>query len=79
MSQAIPPLEAGANLAADTASALPQGARVAEFEIRGVLGSGGFGTVYRVDELGGPAHSPDPESGHERFVFSVQLALRATH
>ena len=39
----------------------------------------GFGTVYRVDELGGPAHSPDPESGQERFTFSVQLALRATH
>src|SRR5688572_29218968 len=31
---------------ADIPSALPVGARVAEFEIRGVLGSGGFGIVY---------------------------------
>jgi serine/threonine protein kinase len=30
----------------DAPSALPMGARVAEFEIRGVLGSGGFGIVY---------------------------------
>ena len=30
----------------DNASALPTGARIAEFEIRGVLGSGGFGIVY---------------------------------
>ncbi|NJN00513.1 MAG: serine/threonine protein kinase [Aquincola sp.] len=28
------------------ATALPEGARIAEFEIRGVLGSGGFGIVY---------------------------------
>jgi serine/threonine protein kinase len=44
-SSAAPP-EAGANLVVDAPSALPTGARVAEFEIRGVLGSGGFGIVY---------------------------------
>ncbi len=42
--QACP--EAGTNLHAEAPSALPVGARVAEFEIRGVLGSGGFGIVY---------------------------------
>jgi len=41
----IPP-EVNAGLNADAPSALPLGARVAEFEIRGVLGSGGFGIVY---------------------------------
>ena len=46
MTQADTPPEAGANLVVDAPSALPTGARVAEFEIRGVLGSGGFGIVY---------------------------------
>jgi serine/threonine protein kinase len=46
MTLAGPPRDAGATLAVDAPSALPVGARVAEFEIRGVLGSGGFGIVY---------------------------------
>jgi serine/threonine protein kinase len=46
MTQADTPPQAGANLVVDAPSALPTGARVAEFEIRGVLGSGGFGIVY---------------------------------
>jgi serine/threonine protein kinase len=49
MVSAVPPPpapEAGANHPADVPSALPVGARVAEFEIRDVLGSGGFGIVY---------------------------------
>jgi serine/threonine protein kinase len=46
MVPAVPPPEANASLNADVPSALPVGARVAEFEIRGVLGSGGFGIVY---------------------------------
>jgi serine/threonine protein kinase len=33
-------------LPADADSALPVGSRIAEFEIRGLLGSGGFGIVY---------------------------------
>jgi serine/threonine protein kinase len=41
-----PAPEAGTNPHAEVPSALPMGARVAEFEIRGVLGSGGFGIVY---------------------------------
>ncbi len=41
-----PSSEAGSNHHAEMPSALPTGARVAEFEIRGVLGSGGFGIVY---------------------------------
>jgi serine/threonine protein kinase len=49
MVSAVPPPaspEAGTNLHAEVPSALPVGARVAEFEIRDVLGSGGFGIVY---------------------------------
>ena len=48
VSAAPPPTspEAGANLHPEAPSALPVGARVAEFEIRAVLGSGGFGIVY---------------------------------
>ncbi len=48
VSAAPPPVspEAGTNLHPEVPSALPIGARVAEFEIRGVLGSGGFGIVY---------------------------------
>ncbi len=48
VSAAPPPTspEAGAGPQTDAPSALPLGARVAEFEIRAVLGSGGFGIVY---------------------------------
>ena len=49
MAAAVPPPtspEVVANLQADAPSALPVCARIAEFEIRGVLGSGGFGIVY---------------------------------
>jgi len=41
MSEAAPP-----QLPADAPEALPAGTRVAEFEIRSLLGSGGFGIVY---------------------------------
>ena len=41
MSEAVPPL-----LSADAPEALPAGTRVAEFEVRRMLGSGGFGIVY---------------------------------
>ena len=41
MSEAAPPL-----LSADTPEALAPGTRVAEFEVRRLLGSGGFGIVY---------------------------------
>ncbi len=46
MVSAVTPPEVNPSLQTDTPSALPVGARVAEFEIRGVLGSGGFGIVY---------------------------------
>ncbi len=49
MASVVPPPaspEGSSTHHADTPSALPVGARVAEFEIRGVLGSGGFGIVY---------------------------------
>ena len=32
---------------AETDSALPSGTRLGEFELRGLLGVGGFGIVYR--------------------------------
>ena len=35
-----------------------------------------YGTVYRVDEFAGLAYSPDPESGHHRYVFTITVALR---
>ena len=41
MSEAAPP-----TLSADAPAALPAGTRVAEFEVRRLLGSGGFGIVY---------------------------------
>ena len=41
MSEAAPPI-----LSADSLNALPAGTRVAEFEVRRVLGAGGFGIVY---------------------------------
>ena len=41
MSEAVPP-----TLSADAPAALPAGTRVAEFEVRRLLGSGGFGIVY---------------------------------
>lgn len=41
MSEAAPPL-----LSADSPEALPAGTRVAEFEVRRLLGCGGFGMVY---------------------------------
>jgi serine/threonine protein kinase len=46
---ATPPADTASALptaATDNAAALPPGARIAEFEVRGVLGSGGFGIVY---------------------------------
>jgi serine/threonine protein kinase len=47
VSAAPPPSpEAGTILHSEVPSALPAGARIAEFEIRSVLGSGGFGIVY---------------------------------
>ena len=33
-----------------TANSLPAGTRLAEFELRGVLGEGGFATVYRAHD-----------------------------
>jgi serine/threonine protein kinase len=38
--------KSGASTTLDAAAALPAGARVAEFEVRSHLGSGGFGIVY---------------------------------
>lgn len=35
-------------------------------------------TVYRVDELAGPALLPDDRSAQARYVFTAQLALRGT-
>ncbi|MED5618682.1 serine/threonine protein kinase [Ideonella sp. BN130291] len=47
MSEASPALKGGPPpLAAHPGDALPQGTRLAEFEIRQVLGAGGFGIVY---------------------------------
>ena len=47
MSEASPSLKGGPPpLAAYPGDALPVGARLAEFEIRRVLGAGGFGIVY---------------------------------
>ncbi len=47
MSQASPTLKAGPPpLASHPGDALPIGTRLAEFEIRSVLGAGGFGIVY---------------------------------
>ena len=42
MSEAEQPLP----LSVDAPQALPAGTRVAEFEVRRMLGSGGFGIVY---------------------------------
>lgn len=48
MTQAVTPMPgmSSAGTAADDIVALAAGTRVAEFEIRGLLGSGGFGIVY---------------------------------
>lgn len=35
-------------------------------------------SIYRADEAGGPVHQPDPESGHERYTFAIQIAARGT-
>lgn len=46
MSEVSPALKGPPPLAAHPGDALPEGARLAEFEIRRVLGAGGFGIVY---------------------------------
>lgn len=33
---------------------------------------------YRVDEVGGPANFPDPESNQSRYVFTVAVSVRGT-
>lgn len=32
--------------------------------------------VYRVDEVGGVQHSPDPVSNQERYIMTLQLSVR---
>lgn len=34
--------------------------------------------VYRVTEIGGPAHLPDPTSEQPRYTMTVQVAVRGT-
>lgn len=33
-------------------------------------------TVYRVDDVGGVQHSPDPVSNQERYVMTLQVSVR---
>lgn len=34
--------------------------------------------VYRVDEFGGPANHPDPDSAQARYVVTLSMLLRGT-
>jgi hypothetical protein len=34
--------------------------------------------IYQVTEVGGLAHLPDPDTEHERYVFTTQIGLRGT-
>jgi len=31
---------------------------------------------YRADTVGGPGYQPDPDTGHHRYTFTMQLGLR---
>lgn len=33
-------------------------------------------TVYRITEIGGPSHLPDPVSNQPRYVFELQVFIR---
>ena len=63
---------------AEAAQDLAQSARSAVHEAVGAV-LAGFGTVYAATELSGPGYSPDPDSGHDRYVFSISVALRGAH
>ena len=38
----------------------------------------GGAAVYNVTEVGGLAHLPDPDTEHQRYVFTAQIGLRGT-
>jgi hypothetical protein len=56
---------------------LAQSARAAIHAAQGTVVSGA-GTLYRSDEIGGPAWDPDDESDQARYSFSVSVAFRGT-
>jgi len=61
-----------AGMPADTANALPPGHRLHEFELRGVIGVGGFGIVYRAFD-----HSLEREVAIKEYMPSA-LAGRSS-
>lgn len=61
---------------ADDAHSILQMARAVVYRMVGKLTLGVM--TYRIDEVGGVQHSPDPVSGEERYIMTLQVSVRGS-